>query len=159
MNRFVDWLNRWLSNCLGRRCSGHAPLKENFDLDIDAKQMILLERIVPMQPITQSATIFHLTDDCLLEIFSYLSLYDLAAVSATCSRLQNLADYEFLRNNQPFAISDDVVFGYDEVCDEERLPRALEILKAFGRLIDTFEVHGFIYYRMLPLLHAQMLRS
>lgn len=162
MNRLINWLNQFLSSCLGRRCRGHAPLRENIDRDsnLGAKQMISLETIVIRKTkLPQTAPILNLNDDCLLEIFSHLSLFDLASVSSTCQRLQQLANYQFLSTNQPLAFSDAIVFGYDEIRDEERLTRALDILKAFGSLIDTFVVHDLIYFRMLPLLQAQMLST
>lgn len=153
MNRITNWLNRIFSDCLGRRCAGHALLEECKD-GADIGNVVELKRI----PIIQTSPIFHLNDDCMLQIFSHLSLHDLASVSLTCQHFQVLAEYEFSQQNRnkQFTCCDAVVFGYAEVKDEERLSRALAIMKAFGRLIDTIIVFDIIYFRFLPLLQAEM---
>lgn len=153
MNKVTNWLNRIFSDCLGRRCVGHEPLKECGG-GSDGTDVVELKRI----PIIQTAPIFHLNDDCILQIFSHLSLHDLAAVSLTCQQFQVLAEYRFSQQNRnkQFTCCDAVVFGYSEVKDEERLSRALDIMKAFGRLIDTIIVFDIIYFRFLPLLQAEM---
>lgn len=109
-------------------------------------------------PVIQNAPIFDLNNDCILHIFSHLSLYDLASVSLTCRHFQDLATHRFAEQNKSkhLAFSDDIVFGYDEVKAEERLSRALDIMKAFGRLIDTIIVLDIIYFRILPILQAEM---
>lgn len=151
MNKIVNWINRVFSDCLGRRCTGHEPLKE---CDGGSNEIVELKRI----PIIQNAPIFHLNDDCVLQIFSHLSFHDLASVSLTCQHLQHLAKYKFEQQHRSkhLAFCDAVVFGYDEVKDEERLSRALDIMKAFGRLIDTIIVLDIIYFRILPILQAEM---
>lgn len=151
MNKVTNWLNRIFSDCLGRRCAGHEPLKECGG---DGLDVVELKRI----PIIQTSPIFHLNDDCILQIFSHLSLHDLASVSLTCQQFQVLAEYEFAQQNRnkQFTCCDAVVFGYSEVKDDERLSRALDIMKAFGRLIDTIIVFDIIYFRFLPLLQAEM---
>lgn len=152
MNKVINWINRVFSNCLGRRCSGHEPLKE-FDGHGNC-DTVELQRI----PVIQNAPIFDLNDDCILQIFSHLSLHDLSSVSLTCQHFQDLAKYKFTQQNRSknLAFNDDVVFGYAEVKDEERLTRALDIMKAFGRLIDTIVVLDIIYFRILPILQAEM---
>lgn len=151
MNKIVNWINRIFSDCLGRRCSGHEPLKE-----CDSPDNIVVE-MKPI-PVIQTAPIFHLNDDCILQIFSHLSLHDLASVSLTCQHFQGLAEFKFSQQNRSkhLAFCDAVVFGYAEVRDEERLSRALDIMKAFGRLIDTIIVLDIIYFRILPVLQAEM---
>lgn len=152
MNKVTNWLNRIFSDCLGRRCAGHEPLKECDGPDNG--NVVELKRI----PIIQTSPIFHLNDDCILQIFSHLSLHDLASVSLTCLQFQCLAEYKFAQQNRnkQFTCCDAAVFGYSEVKDEERLSRALDIMKAFGRLIDTIIVFDIIYFRFLPLLQAEM---
>lgn len=152
MNKIFSWINRIFSDCLGRRCAGHEPLKE---CDIhDVRNLVEMQCI----PIIQNSPIFHLNDDCVLEIFSHLSLYDLASVSLTCQHFQALANYTFSQQNKSkhLAFCDAVVFGYAEVRAEERLKRALEIMKAFGRLIDSIIVLDIIYFRILPILQAEL---
>lgn len=152
MGKICDWLNRQFSVCLGRRCSGHEPLKE-CDM-YDVSNLVEMKCI----PIAQNAPIFHLNDDTMLKIFSHLSLYDLASVSLTCQHFQTLAKYTFSQQNKSkhIAFCDAVVFGDAEVRDEERLKRALDIMKAFGRLIDTIFALDFIYFRFLPILQAEL---
>lgn len=151
MNKIANWLNRTFRDCLGRRHAGHQPLME-YDCS-DVRNVVELKRIA----IVQTAPIFHLNDDCILQIFSHLSLHDLAAVSLTCQHLQALAEHKFTQQNRKqLTCCDAVIFGYSEVKDEERLSRALDIMKAFGRLIDTILVFDFIYFRFLPLLQAEM---
>lgn len=151
MNKIVRFLNRIFSDCLGRRSAGHEPLKEYYYGQDDTVELRKLREC-------QNAPIFALNDDCLLEIFSYLSTYDLASVSLTCQHMQSLAKYIFSQQYRtkhvPFC--DAVVFGYDEIKDEERLARALDIMKAFGRLIDSIIVLDIIYFRILPKLQAEM---
>lgn len=151
MNKIVRFVNRIFSDCLGRRSAGHEPLKEYYYGQDDTVELRKLREC-------QSAPIFALNDDCLLEIFSYLSTHDLASVSLTCQHMQILAKYIFSQQYRtkhvPFC--DAIVFGYDEVKDEERLTRALDIMKAFGRLIDSIIVLDIIYFRILPKLQAEM---
>lgn len=157
MNKIIGWINRVFSNCLGRRCSGHVPLKEFDGHDIrDVVEMKQMDALA--LPVIQNAPIFDLNDDCLLEIFSHLSMYDLASASLTCRHFQDLANHKFTQQNKSkhLAFSDALVFGYDEVKSEERLSRALDIMKAFGRLIDTIIVLDIIYFRILPILQAEM---
>lgn len=152
MNKLISWINRTFSDCLGRRCSGHEPLEEDDVMEL--KRMKLLNKT----SIIQNAPIFCLNDDCILQIFSHLSLYDLASVSLTCCHFQDLAKHKFTQQNKSkhLAFSDAIVFGYAEVRAEERLTRALDIMKAFGRLIDTIIVLDIIYFRILPVLQAEM---
>lgn len=155
MSKIIGWINRVFSDCLGRRCSGHEPLKEyDSGQDMELKRIKLLET----PSIIQTAPIFGLNDDCVLQIFSHLSLYDLASMSLTCRHFQELAKHKFSQQNKSkyLAFSDAIVFGYAEVKAEERLARALDIMKAFGRLIDTIIVLDMIYFRILPALQAEM---
>lgn len=154
MNKLISWINRTLSDCLGRRCSGHEPLEEDINDVMELKRIKLLD----MPSIIQNAPIFCINDDCILEIFSHLSLYDLASVSLTCRHFQDLAKYKFIQQNKSkhLAFSDAIVFGYAEIKAEERLTRALDIMKAFGRLIDTIIVLDIMYFRILPVLQAEM---
>lgn len=153
MNKLWNWINRIFSDCLGRRCAGHEPLKECDAQDI-RNNLVEMKCI----PIVQNAPIFDLNDDCMLVILSHLSLYDLASVSLTCQHLQELAKYTFSQQNKTkhIAFCDAVVFGDAEIRAEERLKRALDIMKAFGRLIDTIIVLDIIYFRILPILQAEL---
>lgn len=154
MNKLISWINRTFSDCLGHRCSGHEPLKEDINDVMELKRMKLLD----MPSIIQNAPIFGINDDCILQIFSHLSLYDLASVSLTCRHFQDLAKHKFTQQNKSkyLAFSDAIVFGYAEIKAEERLTRALDIMKAFGRLIDTIIVLDIIYFHILPVLQAEM---
>lgn len=161
MNKIINWINRTFSDCLGRpkrRCSGHEPLEE-FD-GRDMSDVMELKRINLFEnpSIIQNAPIFDLNDDCVLQIFSHLSLYDLASVSSTCRHFQDLAKYKFAQQNKSkhLAFSDVIVFDYAEVKAEERQKRALDIVKAFASLIDTIIVLDIIYFRILPVLQAEM---
>lgn len=158
MNKIINWINRTFSDCLGRRCSGHEPLKECDGQDMSDVMELKRINLFENPSIIQNAPIFDLNDDCVLQIFSHLSLYDLASVSLTCRHFQDLAKYKFAQQNKSkhLAFSDAIVFGYAEVKAEERQKRALDIMKAFASLIDTIIVLDIIYFRILPVLQAEM---
>lgn len=158
MNKLINWIYRIFGDCLKSRFSDHELLKE-YDGQI-IKDVMELKRMksFEMPEIIQNAPIFNLHDDCILEIFSYLDLYGLATISFTCRHLQYLAECKFTQDNKSkhLALSDAIVFGYSEVKAEERLTRALDIINAFGHLIDTIIVLDMIYFRILPVLQAEM---
>lgn len=152
MEKLLNWLDKLFSNCIGRHYSGHTKLKE-YETD-DAFEMKCIKRV--SNAIEQTAPIFHLNDDCLLKIISHLSIYDLASVSLACQRLQHLANYQFTLQNKQLAFCDEIVFDYTEVNADERIARVLNIIKAFGGLVDSFTVHDIIYFRILPLIQTQI---
>lgn len=77
--------------------------------------------------------ILQLNEDCLLQIMQYFSLIELCNVAETCQRLQNIAQYEFMRQKKCYAIPHIEVNFKDH-------PR---ILRNFGSLIDNATIIDF----------------
>lgn len=89
-----------------------------------------------------------LIDDCLFEIFDYLSLDDLAHILATCKRLNEVAQSVFLRKFQqhPIEISSSCISAWHNgqhiTCKQHsrREPNFLNFFHYFGKVITQLSI-------------------